>query len=129
MNKLFSIHFFFLYKFILFQLSLNFLSQFLSLICFLCVRMQSFKDILLESENVESATVADGEAPIMSDSEQSLSIDAKLESDPPGPSTFPEAIIFDDVTQVKKDIDDLSKTCLVGKIMGAVVDLRTIMFI
>lgn len=79
--------------------------------------------IVLESAKVEATTVAGEESPSMPAWENSLSIDAKLVSDPPGIPTFPEAIILDDLTQVKKDINDLSKSRLVGKILGAVVYL------
>ena len=86
--------------------------------------MQSSKDILLEVEkgapSPTSGVALDG-APAGA---SILSLDAKLVSYPPSPSTFPEAIILDDLSQVKKDIDDLSKSCLVGKMLGAPIDRK-----
>lgn len=32
----------------------------------------------------------------------------------------------DDFPQVKKDVEDLSKSCLIGKMLGSPIDLRTI---
>lgn len=47
-------------------------------------------------------------------------------NDPPFPPVFPEAIILDNLPQVKRDIVELSKSCLLGKMMYVPLDLRTI---
>lgn len=44
----------------------------------------------------------------------------------PFPTIFPQFKILDDIPQVQKDIKELSKSYLVGKILGALVDLCTI---
>lgn len=46
--------------------------------------------------------------------------------DPPPPPTFPEVVILDNLPQVQLDIAELSKSCLIGKMLSALVDLRTI---
>lgn len=50
--------------------------------------------------------------------------------DPSGPPTFPKfiRIVLDDLPPVQKDIEDLTKTYLVGKILGDSIDLRTIYY-
>lgn len=46
--------------------------------------------------------------------------------DPLDPLTFHEVIVLDELPQVQIYIDDLSKHCLVGKMLSELVDLRTI---
>ena len=45
--------------------------------------------------------------------------------DPPEAS-FPEAVIVDELSQVQRDIQELSKSCLIGKMLGEPLDVRTI---
>ena len=47
------------------------------------------------------------------------------QNDPP-PPFFPEAIVLDSMPQVQKDIIELSKSCLFGKMSFAPLDLHTI---
>lgn len=42
------------------------------------------------------------------------------------PSAFPESCVLDDLPQVKKDISELSKSCLLGKMLSAPLDIHTI---
>lgn len=46
---------------------------------------------------------------------------------PPNVASFPEVVVSDELDQVKKDTVELSKSCFVGKILGAPIDIRTIM--
>lgn len=43
----------------------------------------------------------------------------------PWSPTFPKSIVLDDLPQVK-DIEDITKTCCVGKMLGESIDIRTI---
>ena len=45
---------------------------------------------------------------------------------PPPPPCYPETIIIDSLPQVKQDISELSKMCLIGKMLYVPLDIRTI---
>lgn len=46
--------------------------------------------------------------------------------DPPPAPTFPKVVILDNLPHVQLDIAELSKSFLIGKMLSAPVDLRTI---
>lgn len=46
--------------------------------------------------------------------------------DPPLSFNFSESIILDELSQVQKDTNELSKSCLIGKMLGVLLDIRTI---
>ena len=46
--------------------------------------------------------------------------------DPPGDAAFPESVVVDYLSQIQKDIEELSKSFLVGKMLGEPLDVRTI---
>lgn len=46
--------------------------------------------------------------------------------DPPLAINFTVTIILNNLSQVQKNIDELSKTYLVGKMLGNALDIRTI---
>lgn len=47
-------------------------------------------------------------------------------NDTPGPPCILETIVLDELRHVKKDIKYSSKSCLVDKMLGDLIDMRTI---
>ena len=90
------------------------------LLSFMMGSNSNFKDALLTKPNPNVELSASG-SPL-----GNPPIDLTLQKDPPHPPTFPEAVVLDSLPQVQKDIVELSKSCLFGKMLSAPLDLRTI---
>ncbi|XP_057252415.1 uncharacterized protein LOC104884593 isoform X3 [Beta vulgaris subsp. vulgaris] len=89
----------------------------------------SFKDVLLSSSNVSNnATLAEN---VLSVAGASASLagpvvgDA-LVADPVVPQFASASVVLDELPQVKQDIVELSKSCLIGKMLSSSIDTRTI---
>ena len=116
----------------LYKSSCCFLQIIVIVYAFLCIsKMASshtFKDVVLNNHPVENnlgdhSPNPNSCAPISEPGSADLHV---VSLDPPGPPSFPEALILDDLHQVQLDIVDLSQSCLVAKMLGEPVDLRTI---
>nr|CCA65994.1 hypothetical protein [Beta vulgaris subsp. vulgaris] len=96
----------------------------------------SFKDMLVGNHNHNSEN---SETPlVVGQSDSTKKYTSVVESKNPlnesplppnnlhDPPVFPETCVLDDLPQVKKDICELSKSCLFGKMLSAPLDIRTI---
>lgn len=63
------------------------------------------------------------ETPVVITSDATL---ADCVHDPPVDAAFPEVVVVDELSQVQKDIQELSKSCLISKIFGEPLDVHTI---
>ena len=45
---------------------------------------------------------------------------------PPTGVAFPEVVVIDELSKVQRDIEELSKSCLIGKMLGEPLDVHTI---
>lgn len=102
--------------------------------CLLALNMSSFsyKNAILSTPpslvgntsvlgSEESATLCEGIVPVVADPL------ADLCHDPPSMAAADEVAVLDDLDQVKNDIAELTRSCLVGKVLGAPIEFRTIM--
>lgn len=100
----------------------------LVLVCLVKMVNTSFKDVVMKnpSDEVSLSGLTRNPNIAIPSSETSKDCLNVVTLDPPGPSSFPEAIILDDSPQLQQDIVDLSQSCLVGNMLGEPVDMRTI---
>ena len=91
-----------------------------SCLLFIMEKTGNFKNALLGNPNPSPINALPSSAHLNS------STDGCSQNDPPHPPSFPETVVLDSLPQVQKDMEELSKTCLFGKILSAPLDLRTI---
>ena len=124
-------------NFLLLPLSafLSFFSSKCALIECVCISItvvMSLKDAILSSGNLleDNSNLAGGNseknvcAPPLLPASNSVSLGCV--NDPPSDAAFPEVVVVDEFSQVQKDIEELSKSCLLGKMLGEPLDVRTI---
>ena len=89
----------------------------------------SFKDAILSSSNLleDNSNLASENseknvcAPPLLPATNSVSLGCV--NDPPSDAAFPEVV--DELSQVQKNIEELSKSCLLGKMLGEPLDVLT----
>ena len=81
--------------------------------------LQTKEDPPLESAHISGESSSPGRCPVV----PSPALGAQ---DPPADVAYPEVVIVYEVLQVQRDIQELSKSCLIGKMLDEPLDMCTI---